>query len=86
MSEAYEQVNARLEEIIGEVNREDIDLEEALKLYEEAVKLGSRLSELVAADIDVKEGLNQEKQENQKNSENPENPENPASESAQASV
>ena len=43
MSETYdsfESVRARLEAIVDEVNAEGITLDEALKLYEEAVKLG----------------------------------------------
>ena len=43
MSETYdsfESVRARLEAIVDEVNAEGVTLDEALKLYEEAVKLG----------------------------------------------
>ena len=36
----FEDVHERLSEIVDEVSAEDISLDDALKLYEEAVKLG----------------------------------------------
>lgn len=47
----FEDVRARLEEIVDEVNAEDISLDDALKLYEEAVKLGLSACELSESDI-----------------------------------
>lgn len=49
MSEAYssyEDVSARLNQIVDEVNAEGVTLDEALALYEEAVKLGLRACDL----------------------------------------
>lgn len=40
-------VRARLDEIAREVEGEDISLEAALDLYEEAVKLGTKATELL---------------------------------------
>lgn len=54
-SEAYgsfDQVRSRLDEIVDEVNAEGISLDEALALYEEAVKLG-----LSACDLSEKDAL-----------------------------
>ena len=36
----FEDVHERLSQIVDEVSAEDISLDDALKLYEEAVKLG----------------------------------------------
>ena len=47
----FEDVRTRLEEIVDEVNAEDISLDDALKLYEEAVKLGLSACELSESDI-----------------------------------
>ena len=49
MSEAYssyEDVSARLNQIVDAVNAEGVTLDEALALYEEAVKLGLRACDL----------------------------------------
>lgn len=57
---SFEDVRTRLEEIVDEVNAEDISLDDALKLYEEAVKLGLSACELSESDIfpqeEVEEG------------------------------
>lgn len=37
---SFDDIKQRLEEIVDQVSEEDIDLDEALTLYEEAVKLG----------------------------------------------
>lgn len=52
--ETYEGVCERLDAIVQEVHAEDISLDEALKLYEEAVKLG-----LLACDLSEEEALAQ---------------------------
>ena len=44
--ETYDDVRARLDEIVDEVNAEGVGLDDALALYEEAVKLG-----LLACDL-----------------------------------
>lgn len=49
--ESFEEVRTRLEEIVDEVNAEDISLDDALKLYEEAVKLGLSACELSESDL-----------------------------------
>lgn len=49
MSEAYssyDEVSKRLNQIVDEVNAEGVTLDEALALYEEAVKLGLRACDL----------------------------------------
>lgn len=51
-----EAVNARLSQIADEVADDSLSLDEALSLYEEAVSLGMRASELIEADIDPKQG------------------------------
>lgn len=47
----FPSVRERLDEIAQEVAREDISLDEALALYEEAVKLGLSACELSEADL-----------------------------------
>ena len=50
MSEAnpsFESVKTRLDEIVDAVNAQDISLDDALDLYEEAVKLGIQASTLL---------------------------------------
>ena len=50
----YSQLKERLDQIVEAVNDEDISLDDALALYEEAVKLGSKASALIEEDINVK--------------------------------
>lgn len=45
--EAFEQIRARLDDIVSEVRGKDVSLERSLDLLDEAVKLGSRAVELV---------------------------------------
>lgn len=47
----YQQVNDRLKEIVDLVSDEEIDLDAALDLLEEAVALGTRASALLEEDI-----------------------------------
>lgn len=51
--ETFEAVKSRLDEIVDTVSDEDLPLEDALALYEEAVALGLRASDLLEADIDA---------------------------------
>lgn len=48
----FEDVHERLSEIVDEVSAEDISLDDALKLYEEAVKLGLSACDLSEQDLD----------------------------------
>lgn len=47
----FGEVKARLDEIVEAVSSEDISLDDALELYEEAVKLGMRASSLLEEKI-----------------------------------
>lgn len=49
----FEDVQARLTQIVDEVSAEDISLDDALRLYEEAVKLGLSACDLSEQDIDA---------------------------------
>ena len=51
----FETVKARLEEIAHAVDDESISLDDALDLYEEAVKLGLKASDLLEVGIVVEE-------------------------------
>ncbi|MCL1798574.1 MAG: exodeoxyribonuclease VII small subunit [Eggerthellaceae bacterium] len=50
-SASYESVKERLDEIVEAVSDEGISLDDALDLYEEAVKLGLQVSNLLEEDI-----------------------------------
>ena len=52
----FPSVRARLDEIADEVAREDIGLDEALAVYEEAVKLGLAACDLSEADLEAAVG------------------------------
>lgn len=49
--DTFEQVNDRLKEIVSQVEDEDMPLDDALDLFEEAVKLGMQASSLLEEDI-----------------------------------
>lgn len=49
----FEGMQSRLEEIVDEVNSEDISLDDALALYEEAVKLGLAACDLSESDVEA---------------------------------
>ena len=53
MGRNFEDVQTRLSQIVDEVSSEDISLDDALKLYEEAVKLGLSACDLSEQDIDA---------------------------------
>lgn len=60
----FESVKTRLDEIVDAVSDEDISLDAALDLYEEAVKLGMQASTL------LEEGIAQQETEEEPGSEN----------------
>lgn len=49
----FEAIKARLDEIVDAVNDDSIPLDDALDLYEEAVALGMRVSEVLEEGIKV---------------------------------
>ena len=53
----FDQVKTRLDEIVDAVGSEEMPLDEALSLYEEAVGLGLRASELLEEDIEARNEL-----------------------------
>ena len=50
---SFAEVKTRLDEIVEAVNDDNLPLDDALALYEEAVNLGLRASNLLEADIDA---------------------------------
>ncbi len=52
---SYSEVKTRLDEIVDAVSVEDISLDDALDLYEEAVKLGMQVGDLIEEDISAEE-------------------------------
>lgn len=62
---SFEELKSRLDEIVEAVNDKDLPLDQALSLYEEAVGLGLRASDLLEQGIDeasVQEALAPEAQ------------------------
>ena len=53
--EDFEAIKLRLEEIVTAVSDESIPLDDALDLYEEAVDLGMRISDVLEDGIEVDE-------------------------------
>lgn len=49
----FEAVKARLDEIVQAVSDENLPLDDALELYEEAVSLGLRVSDLLEDGVEV---------------------------------
>lgn len=49
---SFEELKSRLDEIVEAVNDKDLPLDQALSLYEEAVGLGLRASDLLEQGID----------------------------------
>ena len=49
---SFEELKSRLDEIVEAVNDKDLPLDQALSLYEEAVGLGLRASDLLEQSID----------------------------------
>lgn len=50
--DSFESVQSRLDEIVDAVGKDDLSLDDALNLYEEAVGLGLRASDLLEEGID----------------------------------
>ncbi|MBR2789724.1 MAG: exodeoxyribonuclease VII small subunit [Eggerthellaceae bacterium] len=57
MARSIEDINARLKEILALVDDPDLPMDDILGLYEEAVKLGSEVSEAVEENIAVADAL-----------------------------
>lgn len=53
--DTFESVKTRLDQIVDAVNADDIPLDDALALYEEAVSLGLRASDLLEQDISARD-------------------------------
>lgn len=53
--DSFEAVKIRLDQIVDAVNDENLPLDEALSLYEEAVGLGLRASDLLEENIEAHE-------------------------------
>ena len=53
--DTFEGVKARLDEIVAAVSDDDLPLDEALALYEEAVGLGLRASDLIEEGIEARD-------------------------------
>ena len=51
--QSFEDVRARLDEIVQAVSDDELPLDDALNLYEEAVSLGLRVSDLIEVGIDA---------------------------------
>ncbi len=66
-SYSFEEVKERLDEILDSVNDENIGLDEALALYEEAVGLGLRASDLLEEGVELSQ-LSEQSQESKEDS------------------
>lgn len=53
--ESFEELKVRLDEIVEAVSDDDLPLDDALELYEEAVSLGLRASDLLEQGIEARE-------------------------------
>ena len=60
--ETFDAVKTRLDEIVDAVNAEDLPLDDALALYEEAVALGLRASDLLETDIEAQREQDEEQE------------------------
>ncbi len=61
-SESFEDVKVRLDEIVEAVSSDDISLDDALKLYEEAVELGLVASSLLEENLEASNAAYDEEQ------------------------
>lgn len=61
-SESFEEVKTRLDEIVEAVSSDDISLDDALKLYEEAVELGLIASSLLEENLEARNAAYDEEQ------------------------
>lgn len=82
---AFGEVQERLNQIVDEVSAEDISLDDALKLYEEAVKLGLSACDLSEQDIEAHLAAEEETaaQANQEDAVANEDSSSPASEASE---
>ena len=55
--DSFEAVKSRLEEIVDAVSSDELELDAALALYEEAVGLGLRASDLLEENIEAQQGV-----------------------------
>lgn len=55
--DSFESVKERLDEIVEAVGDEELSLDDALALYEEAVGLGLRASDLLEENIDAQQSV-----------------------------
>ena len=60
--QTFEDIKARLDEIVAAVSDEELPLDEALSLYEEAVGIGLTASRIMEEGIAAKEGESVEAQ------------------------
>ena len=58
--DTFEAVKGRLDEIVDAVSSDDLSLDDALALYEEAVGLGLRASDLLEEDIEAQRAEEEE--------------------------
>lgn len=61
-SQSFEEVKGRLDEIVEAVSDENIALDDALALYEEAVKLGLQASALLEENLEANNARYDEEQ------------------------
>lgn len=61
--ESFDAVKARLDEIVDAVGLDDMPLDDALALYEEAVALGLRASDLLETDIEERRVQDEEQEQ-----------------------
>ena len=53
----YAEIKARLDEIVEVANDDSLPIDDALELYEEAVKLGLAASNLIEQDIEARDAV-----------------------------
>lgn len=66
-SESFERVKGRLDEIVEAVSDENISLDDALKLYEEAVQLGLAASNLLEENLEESNAIYDEENSEDEN-------------------
>lgn len=65
---SFEALKTRLDEIVSLVSDDDLPLEEALDLYEEAVGIGLQASQIMEKDIEARRAQEQETSQTQSQS------------------
>lgn len=61
----YEKIESRLKEIEHTITTENLDMDESLKLYEEAVDLGMKASQTIENNVLVNNDNQSDEEENQ---------------------